>query len=192
MPITRVGNELVEAHFGELLRSIAQGIADGQRALDLASINTLVVLAGTPVDIIPEVTELITPATIDVNVPGHTPVQVTGARVSASAAQPVQLSALQAGILPTFYQFTEVTIELKLSVQLREADQTDTDGSTKTGIFAFGSHVNFRTQNTFSYSVDAASTVTAIMRPVPPPARLLPSTITVNATGARPTVNVSP
>jgi hypothetical protein len=192
MPITRVGNELVEAHFGELLRSIAQGIADGQRALDLASINTLIVLAGTPVDIIPEVTELITPATIDVNVPGHAPVQVTGARVSASAAQPVQLSALQAGILPTFYQFTEVTIELKLSVQLREADQTDTDGSTKTGIFAFGSHVNFRTQNTFSYSVDAASTVTAIMRPVPPPARLLPSTITVNATGARPTVNVSP
>jgi hypothetical protein len=192
MPITRVGNELGEAHFGEILRSVAQGIADGQRALDLASIKTLVVLAGTPVEIIPEVTELITPAPINVNVPGHTPVQVTGARVSASAAQPVKMSALQAGILPSFYQFTEVTILLKLSIQLREAEQTDTDGSKRSDIHAFGSHVNFRSQSTFSYTVDAASTVTAVMRPVPPPTRLLPSTVTVNALGATPTVNVSP
>ena len=53
MPITQVGNELQEVDFGELVRSIAQGIADGQRALDLTAINTLQVLANTPVSLIP-------------------------------------------------------------------------------------------------------------------------------------------
>jgi hypothetical protein len=59
LQFTQVGNELQEASFGEILRSIAQGIADGQRALDLAAIQTLIVLANTPVSIIPEVTEVI-------------------------------------------------------------------------------------------------------------------------------------
>ncbi|MGK3922240.1 hypothetical protein ABI052_15095, partial [Enterococcus faecium] len=59
--ITQVGNELQEAGFGEILRSIAQGIADGQRALDLAAIQTLSVLANTSVEIIPEISEVITP-----------------------------------------------------------------------------------------------------------------------------------
>ncbi len=190
MPITQVGNELQEVDFGELVRSIAQGIADGQRALDLSSIKTLQVLANTTVNIIPEVTEVITPAPFQVNVSGQPPVWVTGARVLASASEPVPMTALQAGLLPTFYQFTEATIQLKVSIQLRQA--TDTDQSTQPGIFAFASHVNFRTQNTYSYSVDAAASVNVIMRPVPLTLRLQPSTITVNALGPRPVVSINP
>lgn len=194
MPITRVGNELQEVGFGELVRSIAQGIADGQRALDLNSINTLQVLANTPVTVIPEVSEVIVPAPFQVNVPisGQPPVWVTGARVLASAAEPVQMSALQAGLLPTFYQFTEATIQVKVSIQLRQAEETDTDGSKQTGIFAFASHVNFRTQNTFSYAVDAASSVNVIMRPTPPNVRLQPSIVTVDALGSKPKVTINP
>jgi len=192
MPITQVGNELQEVDFGELVRSIAQGIADGQRALDLTAINTLQVLANTPVSLIPEVAEVITPEPFQVNVSGQPPVMVTGARVKASASEPVTMSALQAGILPTFYQFTEATIDLKVSIQLRRAEESDTDGERKAAIFAFGSHVNFRTQNTFSYSVDAAASVNVTMRPVPPSTRLIPSTITVNALGEKPVVSVNP
>jgi hypothetical protein len=192
MPLTRVGQELNEAPFGEILRSIAQGIADGQRDLDLASVKTLALLASTPVDIIPEVTEVITPEPITVNVSGHPPVEVTGARVDATPSNPVQMSALQAGILPTFYQFTEAVIALKISVQLREAEETDSSGSSQSRLFAFGSHVNFRTQNTYSYGVDASSSVTVTVRPTPPPLRLLPSTILVNALGPQPTVTTNP
>ena len=193
MPITQVGNELQEAHFGELLRSIAQGIADGQRALDLASINTLVILSNTMVDVIPEVTEVITPANLSVPVSGQPQsVQVTGVRVSGVPSPTVKMTALQAGILPTFYQFTEATIELKLSIQLREGQETDTDGSQQSGIFAFGSHVNFRTQNTYSYAVDASSSVRVVMRPIPPPRPLMPATVTVNALGPKPTVTMNP
>jgi hypothetical protein len=118
-------------------------------------------------------------------------VWVTGARVLASAAEPVKMTALQAGLLPTFYQFTEANIQAKVSIQLRQASQTDTDGNSQSGIFAFASHVNFRTQNTFSYSVDAAASVSVIMRPVPPATQLQPATITVNALTGKPTVAIS-
>jgi hypothetical protein len=195
LQFTRVGNELQEASFGEILRSIAQGIADGQRALDLAAIQTLIVLSTTEVSVIPEITEVITGQSLKVPISGQPSVsiEVTGARVTASPSDPVQMSALQAGLLPTFYQFTDATIELKISIQLRQAVQTETDGSTQTsGIFAFASHVNFRTQNTYSYQVDASSSVTATLKPVPANLRLTPSTITVNTlAGKTPVVTVS-
>jgi len=189
--ITQVGNELAEVPFGDLLRSVAEGIADGQRALDLTSLRTLVELTKIKVDLIPEVTEVITPQPFDIPVSGQAPVRVTGARVEASASAPVQMSALQAGLEPTFYQFTEATIQLKVSLQLRETQETDADGKKQTGLRVFGSNVNFRSQNTFSYTAEASSSVTAILRPVPAPTRLVPATITVNALGPTPVVNVS-
>ncbi|MEA2161254.1 MAG: hypothetical protein QOD66_3634 [Solirubrobacteraceae bacterium] len=191
-PLENVGKELAEVPFGDLISNIAQGIADGQRALDVASIQTLIALAQTEVEVIPEVTEVLSPDPFTVPVSGHPPVEVTGVRVEASASQPVQMSALQAGILPTFYQFTEATIALKLSLEMRQADVTQTDGSTARVLMPFGSHVNFRTQSTFSYSASAASTVNVTMRPVPPDTRLVPSTITVNALGPKPTVTTNP
>jgi hypothetical protein len=189
--ITEVGNELQEVQFGEMLRSIAQGIADGQHALDMAAVQTLVALSNTYVDIIPEVSEIITPQPLTVPISGQPSIEVTGARVTAVASDPVQISALQAGLLPTFYQFTEVDIALKVSIALRQVTQTETDGTQTTGIFAFGSHVNFRTQNTYSYSVDASSSVTATLKPVPANVRLTPQTITVNALGKTPIVNLN-
>lgn len=192
LQFTQVGNELQEASFGEIIRSIAQGIADGQRALDLTAIQTMAVLANTPVDVIPEITEVITGQTMSVPISGQPSVGITGVRVTATASNPVTMSALQAGLLPSFYQFTDVEIALKMSIQLREATQTETDGTTQTtGIFVFGSHVNFRTQNTYSYSVDASSSVTATLKPVPANLRIQPQTIVVNNTGKTPTVTVS-
>jgi hypothetical protein len=186
-----IGNELQEANFGALLSSIAQGIADSQRALDLASVQTLITLSNTMVEIIPEVSEVITPQPLTVPISGQPSIEVTGARVTATPSDAVSMNALQAGLTPTFYQFTEAVIDLKMSIQLRQATQTNTDGSSQMGIFAFASHVNFRTQNTYSYQVDASSSVTATLKPVPGNLRLTPSTITVNATGKTPTVTIA-
>ena len=190
--LANVGSEVAEVPFGDLIANIAVGIAEGQRALDLTSIQTLIALAQTQVDVIPEITEVLTADPFTVPVSGQPPVEVTGVRVKTSASAPVQMSVLQAGILPTFYQFTEATISLKLSVQVREADQTQSDGSTARVLLPFGSHVNFRTQSTFGYTASAASEITVTMRPVPPATRLVPSTITVNALGSKPTVVTNP
>jgi hypothetical protein len=188
---TQIGAELGEVDFGEIIRSIAQGIADSQHALDVASINTLQALANTQVSVIPEITEVITPEPFQVNVSGHSPVWVTGARVDTTPSDPVQMSALQAGLLPTFYQFSESTIQLKVAVSLRETSEQDSTGDVTTTLRAFGSHVNFRTQNTYSYSVDAAAQVNVTMRPVPPPRQLQPSVITVDNMGPSPRISTS-
>jgi hypothetical protein len=189
--ITQVGAELAEVPFGDLIADVAQGIAEGQRALDLTSVQTLIELSKATVDLIPEVTEVITPEPFDVNVSGHAPISVTGARVTASASEPVQMSALQAGIVPSFYQFAEATIQLKMSLQIREVEQEESEGEMSRGKHLFGSHVNFRTQNTFTYTAEASSSVTAVIKPVPPPTRLVPSIVTVNALGPAPIVTIN-
>jgi hypothetical protein len=188
--IGEVGSELAEVPVGDLLHSVAQGIADGQTALDVASVKTLIALSQTTVELIPEITEVISPEKLQVKTDGDT-IEVTGARVMATAAEPVELSALQAGLVPSFYQFTEATIQLKLSVQLREVRETQSPALGPRVMRAFGSNVNFRTQNTYSYTAEASSSVTAILRPVPPPARLVPTTITVNELTQPPTVTIN-
>jgi hypothetical protein len=190
-PVSQVGNELQEVQFGELLRSIAQGIADGQQALDMTAVQTLVTLSNTYIEVIPEISEVITPQPLTVPISGQPSIEVTGARITATTSPPVPMTAIQAGLLPTFYQFTEVDIALKISVQLRQVTTTETDGTRSVGIFAFGSHVNFRNQNTYSYTVDASSSVTATLKPVPANLRLNPQIITVNALGKTPTVNIT-
>jgi hypothetical protein len=188
--IGQVGSELAEVPVGDLLRSVAQGIADGQTALDIAAVKTLIALAATNVELIPEITEVISPEKLQVKTDGDT-IEVTGARVSATAAEPVELSALQAGLVPSFYQFAEATIQLKMSVQMREVRETQSPALGPPIIRAFASNVNFRTKNTYSYSAEASSSVTAILRPVPPPARLVPTTVTVNELTQPPTVTIS-
>lgn len=189
--ITKINHEIPELPFGSVIADVARGIAEGQRALDLTSVKTLVELAKAQVELIPEITEVITPEPFDVEVSGKK-IEVTGARVAAKPSEPVTLSALQAGIVPSFYQFAEATIQLRMSLQVREVEEEEEDGTKSTGFLLFGSHVNFRTQNTFEYKAEASSTVTAIIRPVPAPPRLVPSTIMVNALTQPPSVTVGP
>ena len=77
--IGEIGSELAEVPVGDLLRSVAQGIADGQTALDVAAVKTLIVLAATTVELIPEITEVISPETLQVQTDEGT-IDVTGAR----------------------------------------------------------------------------------------------------------------
>lgn len=191
--ITQVGNEIAEVPFGDFLRHVAQGIADGQQALDRTALQTLIELSKIEVDLIPEVTEVITGQPYQVPVPGQSqPITITGARVQASAADPIKMTALQAGIVPSFYQFTEATIQLKISVQLREVEETTADGTSQTGLRLFSSNVNFRTQNTFTYNVQGSSQVTAVLKPVPPPSRVVPSVVTINTLNRPPSVVINP
>src|ERR671932_147524 len=144
--IGEVGSELAEVPVGDLLRSVAQGIADGQTALDVAAVKTLIALAATNVELIPEITEVISPETLQVQTDEGT-VDVTGARVSATAAEPVEMSALQAGLVPSFSQFAEATIQLKIAVQRGEVRAPPPPFRGPPIMRAFASHVNFRTQN---------------------------------------------
>jgi hypothetical protein len=192
-----IGKDLLDVPFAELVRNLAFAIAEGQLELDRSSIATLQFLIDPKnnVSIIPEIVEIIEPAVRTVPVTGSAPIPVTGAAVRASGSQPVEMTLLQAGLLPTFYQFTEASIEVKLSISMKETETKETGGSTplgrrtsKFGALVFGSPVDYRTANTYSYSAQGSSVLRATMRPVPPPPRLIPSTVTINTLSTPPTV----
>lgn len=195
-----IGQELLDIPFGEMLRNLAFAIAEGQLALDKSSIATLQHLLTTNVGLVTQVTEIIEPSVQQVQVGGQA-LPVTGATIRASGAQPVTMTLLQAGLQPTFYQFTEATLEVKLSISVKRTEESESEsqpGNSPSNILVkgfktrlFASSVNYRTSNTFSYAAEGASVIRATLRPVPPPPRITPRTVTVNALVTPPVVTIN-
>jgi hypothetical protein len=200
--VASIGRDLLDLPFAEVVRNLALAIAEGQAALDRNSLDTLKELVREDVDVLTDVTEVIEPFPIDVTTgPALPPVRVTGARVRASGVPPVPMSLFQAGLRPTFYQFTEATVEARLSITMREDRESQERGRRFAGgrpfldigfSRAYAAPVDFRAANTFNYQAQGASLLRATMRPVPPPARLEPTVTTVNTLVQPPVVTRAP
>lgn len=191
-----VGADLLAVPFPKMVLSLAQAIAKGQTALDTASLNTLKVLSSTTFDYIPDITEVIEPG------PTTSAGGVTVTGVDVSLVKPIRsipMTLLQAGITPTFYQFTESIIEVKMSISSKVESQSEFEfgfevSASADFFFASGSmssHVNFKTSNTFSYSAEGSSLLRTTLKPTPPPQRIMPRFITVNTLNTPPTVTFS-
>ncbi len=195
-----IGQELLDLPFPELIRNLAFAIAEGQLELDRSSIETLQFLIDpkNAVPIVPEIAEIIEPTErqVTINTPeGPRNITITGANIRASGAAPITLSLLQAGLLPTFYQFSEAQLEVKLSITIKRTEERETPGAGRLGTRlsaykaqAFGSPVNYRLANTYTYSAEGSSVMRATLRPVPPPPRLIPRTVTINTFTNPPTI----
>jgi hypothetical protein len=200
-----VGQDLLDVPFPKMVLSLAQAISKGQLAMDKTSLDTLQMLARTKFDWLPEVTEVLTPLprVIDTGQKDDNnqpvTVTVTGVEVDFQPADPVKLTMLQAGILPTFYQFTESIIEVKMSISSKTETSSELEAGASlevTGGFlfasaTFSSHVNYKTASKYSYSVDGSSLLRTTLRPAPAPTRLLPRFITVNALVKPPQISIS-
>ena len=171
---------------------MASAIARSQVALDKASIQLVKILASTTFDFVPDVTEVLTPnpKTIPgVKDPDGNPVVVTGVAVQTYVGDTYPLTLLQAGVNPTFYAFTNSTIEVKMSItSTNESSNTLSVGVSVTAsadfLFASGSvssHVNFTTSNKYSYSITGSSSMSTTLAPVPPPKNMMPRFFLVNA-----------
>ena len=196
---TNVGAELASVPFGKMIYDMASAIARSQSALDLSSIALVKVLANTKFDYVPDVVETLTPAPrqvqviVDGNQQGLTdakgnPVMVTGVHVDTDVAPTFPLTLLQAGVNPTFYQFTNSTILIKMSVtSTTDASFAVTTDVTQSGPeFWFGggsvsTHVNASYSAKFSYSVEGSSSLQTTLACVPPPKNVMPRFILVNA-----------
>ena len=191
-----IGQELLDIPFADMVRNLASAVAEGQFALDQSSIETLKFLADekNAIELIPEIAEIIekTSRTVKTTSPaGEETVTVDGVALRADPGKPVKTTLLQAGILPTFYQFTEALIEVKLSITMKRTEESDIEGRPgflKRRVMAFGSTVNYRTANTYSYTAQGSSLLRITMKPVPAPARLLPDIVTINTLPTPPTV----
>lgn len=179
-----IGQDLLDVPFADLVHNLALAIAEGQLALDRSSIQTLQFLINNNVDVVTEITDVIIAVPRSVTIPGDPPQTVvyTGAQVISSGAAPVTMSLFQAGITPTFYQFTEASIEVKISITARQATQETSSGDARPSLVLrlFASPVDYRTSNTFSYSAQGASVMRATIKPVPAPSRVTPRIVTVD------------
>jgi hypothetical protein len=197
--VPNVGAELASVPFGRMIFDMASAIARSQTALDMASINLVQVLANTKFDYVPDVVETLTPEPrqVQVMVSGqpvgltdadNNPVTVTGVHVDCDVAPTFPMTLLQAGVNPTFYQFTNSTIVVKMSVtSTTESSATlgvTVDSQAREFFFSSGtvtSHVNASFSNKFSYSVEGSSSLSTTLACVPPPTRMMPRFVLVNA-----------
>lgn len=206
-----IGQDLLDVPFPEMVFKLANAIAQGQRKLDRASLDTARALARAKVKVIPELYEVIKPGNVkDVN-----GIPITGVDIEFDTADPVNYTLLQAGLTPTFYQFTESVIEVRISISQRSEvssefeigaefeTSVETEAQASANFFLFGgsskvttsttfsSHVNYSSSAKYSYSAEGSSLLRTTLKPLPPPPRLIPRIVTVNALKSPPEVTIS-
>jgi len=207
-----IGADLLAVPFGDMILSMATAIAQSQKELDKSSLVTLKELAGTHFKFIENITEVLTPrpttVLLDPNDPLKGSVIVTGVDVKTTPGPEIDLTLLQAGLTPTFYQFTESKIEIKIALSVTteasfginvshdfSMDQNvgfdDGSGFTYSRATTWASHVDASYASKYSYSADGSSLLSTTLRPTPPPQRVMPRFISVNAFFNPPQVNIS-
>lgn len=194
-----VGQDLLDTPFPEMVQNLAFAIAKGQMALDRSSMDTARLLAREQVEVITEMSEVIVPDPYNVNVGGGETIRVTGAKVNFDQARPTRMSLMQAGLFPTFYQFTESIIEVKMSISQKSSSSSELEAGASLEIkggwgpvsVAFAAHVNYKSSQTYSYSAEGSSLLRTTLKPVPPPSRLTPRIVTVNTLVTPPLVTAA-
>jgi hypothetical protein len=202
-----IGQELLDVPFPEMIFKMAKAIAQGQTRLDKSSLDTAKMLATQKVAVIPEIFEIVEsqPLSDALNtgdtLPGNA-ADTNGISVRSVAGKAISMTLMQAGLLPTFYQFTESLIEVKISISHRSSSSSEFEAGASTevsteaeahgGLFGFGAsgsvsttfaaHVNYKSSSTYSYSAEGSSLLRTTLKPVPPPARLVPRIVTIDAT----------
>lgn len=203
-----IGQELLNVPFPDMIYKMANAIAQGQRRLDKSSLDTARALAKARVSVIPDIYEIVEKKKLSdtleagVDLPGATTGDVETIAVRTESAKAVSMTLMQAGLMPTFYQFTESLIEVKISISHRSSSsrefeagaefEVSTEAEAHGSLFGFGgsasvsttfaSHVNYKSASTYDYSAEGSSLLRTTLKPVPPPARIMPRIVTVDAT----------
>ncbi|MGH2382248.1 MAG: hypothetical protein ACRDG7_13655 [Candidatus Limnocylindria bacterium] len=146
--------------FGDLVRMLAEGIADAQASLDRASAELVQELAAATVSIVPSVTE-----TIDAD-----------GTITYEQGPSQEVSLLSLGLTPTFYQFSQSTVEVVMDIKIVESEEVKEDGKRSYGLFA--GTVDIRAERKLNRDVSVHSKMTATLVPVPMPLRLEPTRTT--------------
>ena len=104
-----VGQELLDVPLPDMVARLALGIAAAQRALDSNSIVTAKALAEETITVVPAITETI----------------AANGDVSFAAATAIEMSLIQVGLFPTFYQFAEASIEVEMDIKTTTSTETN-------------------------------------------------------------------
>ena len=169
----QLAQQLAEIPFDELLTSLGRGVAEAQLALDKMSTMVAVSMSGRY--------QVVT------NAAGESSLAPADTRVRFGGED---LSLLELGFTPSFYQFVDTILEIKVSVSMtreesssttRSETNTQTQRWTEGGFLGIGGTQQTRANTTtvssqfasrFQYSAEGASIVRTKLMPVPPPSAL--------------------
>lgn len=161
-----VGQDLLNVPFPEMIRSMGVGIAEAQYHLDMTSMRIARFMAGYDPD--KEDSEG-NPSSDRVNL----------IKIGDDSAQGYSL--LELGFTPTFYQFVDTMIEVKMSISMsREAESSASNTRVNTaasGKFGFNSgsvnaqvsSVSASFSSKYQYSAEGSSLIRTKLVTVPPP-----------------------
>ena len=153
--------ETEQVSLTDLIRLVALSVADAQAALDRSSAALVKELAETSVEIIPNIQE-------SVNKEGA---------VEYAHGKPRKVSLLGLGVMPTFYQFSQTVIEVRMDLKISE---TGSESGTKRGFALMADTGGIRFERKLNRDVSVSSKVTTTLVPVPMPLRLEPVRTTEN------------
>jgi len=165
-----VGQELMNVPFAEMVQKIGLGIAEAQFALDEVSLRLAQMMSGEYEIEVP-----------DPDDPEKRTVEKREAYVTFDGEK---LSMLELGFTPTFYQFVDTIIEVKMSISMSSEREYKRSSSTKTvsaygggfGFFGGGkaktTSVNASYAAKYQYSAEGSSLLRTKLVPLPPPAVL--------------------
>jgi hypothetical protein len=147
--------------FADLVRMMAEGISEAQATLDRSSAELLTELADAKVKVVPRVIETV----------------AEDGSVTYEHAEPVEVSLLDLGVTPTFYQFSQSTVEVEMDLKVVETVEESSEGRRRFGLFAGTTDVRARRKLNRESTAHAKLTTTLV--PVPMPVRLEPTRTTV-------------
>jgi hypothetical protein len=158
-----VGTELLAVPFPQMVRNLGVGIAQAQFELDMVSLKIPRMMAGYAVDENPSA--------------GADP---TARPYLVKFSDGAEYSLLELGLTPTFYQFVDTVIELKVSISTSsEIEQSSSSSRTSAagGWFLFGggmsaSSVSASYAAKYQYSSEGSSVMRTKLVPLPAPALL--------------------
>jgi hypothetical protein len=164
-----IGQELLDVPFPEMLKSMGLAIAQAQFELDNTSLRLARMMAGEEYEV-PDPTDADPNRTKKI----QALVQFDGKN----------LSLMELGFTPTFYQFVDTIIEVKVSISMSREAQQAFSTTTVTGEFEGGhavfyaktaakvSTVSASYASKYQYSAEGSSLMRTKLVPVPPPAIL--------------------
>lgn len=148
-----IGQELLNAPFPEIVRDLGVGIAEAQYALDQVALKITRLMAGFRLDqngqIVADETQLV--------------------KLSEDG-EAVSLLAL--GFTPTFYQYVDTLIELKMDVSMTRERTFSLEAAAKVRSFTAVAAVNAKYQQKYQYQASGSSSMKTKLVTVPAPAIL--------------------
>ena len=174
-PTANIGQELQNVPFGELVGSVGVALAEAQYRMDLVGMRIAQMMSGSYEELDAEgaVTTHDTRVTF-----GPEQKDATGATIAGSN----RFSLLELGFTPTFYQFVDTVVEVKVSITINLTDERETvekSGSFEGKAKIFKGELDIKTSSVsasyaakYDYRAEASSMVRTKIVPLPPPAVL--------------------